>query len=117
MSRDFGRNLRYQRSLRKMTQEEFAAYVGVSLSAYRMYERGKREPTFELLCQISDVLSMRVDELVRRTSTQEEELDEAHLELIRLYDHAYPEVIKRVVIEILQMHQGSPEEVELHANL
>lgn len=105
MSRDFGANLRYQRNQRRMTQAEFAAYLEVSLSAYRMYERGEREPTFDILCKIANMLGMRVDDLVKRPVTDEDALDHTHRELLRLYDNAYPEIIQQLTMEVLLMHQ------------
>ena len=58
----------------KKIREEFnsstdsvAEYIGVSVAAYRYYERGERQPTFEALCKLADYFDVSTDYLLGRT--------------------------------------------------
>ena len=56
-------------SLRKqkgLTQAELAARLGISKSAVSMYERGNREPEFELLQTMADFFHVSVSALLGR---------------------------------------------------
>ena len=57
----FGNNLRYLRRTRKMTQLELAHALGLSFSAISMYERGEREPAFEVMETIADFFNVTMD--------------------------------------------------------
>lgn len=61
------KELRKERLLR---QEDIAAALGLSLSAYCRYEQGKREPTASILEKIADYYNVSVDYLLGRRSSR-----------------------------------------------
>ncbi|MDK2937786.1 helix-turn-helix transcriptional regulator [Acetobacterium wieringae] len=50
----FSENLKYLRMQQKLSQVNLAKELEISPSAITMYEKGKREPNFELLKKISE---------------------------------------------------------------
>lgn len=46
------------------TQEEFAALLGVSLSAYQRYEYGERLPPFKTISKISNICNVSTDWII-----------------------------------------------------
>lgn len=63
----FGKNLRYYRLKRGLSQTELAQRVGVRSAAISNYEKGKRLPETEIIRKMAEVLQVRVsDFLVQR---------------------------------------------------
>lgn len=60
----FGNKLRMVRKKFTLTQADLAKKVGVSTSTIGMYEQNRREPNFEILRKICDVLSTQADYFV-----------------------------------------------------
>lgn len=60
----FGSNLRYLRKTKQMTQIELADALGLAYSTISMYERGEREPSFEVMETIADYFNVTMDFLV-----------------------------------------------------
>lgn len=60
----FGDNLRAARERLGLTQQQVAARLGVSKSAYCSYETNKRQPDVEKLRQLSDILQSTTDALL-----------------------------------------------------
>ena len=56
----FGKNVKYYRFLRKMTQEKFAEKVNLNASYVSELENGKYGPTFEKIEEIAKVLNVKV---------------------------------------------------------
>ncbi len=54
------------RQKRGVTGETVANAVGISESAYRNYERGVREPSFDTLCKLADYYGVTTDYLLGR---------------------------------------------------
>ena len=54
------------RKERKLTQEEAAKELGISLRSYRRYEKNEREPDAPTLVQIADYYGISLDDLVGR---------------------------------------------------
>jgi transcriptional regulator with XRE-family HTH domain len=54
----FGANLRSIRTQRKLTQEEFAELVGISVDFLSLIERGINAPSFEVLEQMAKRLKL-----------------------------------------------------------
>lgn len=52
--------LKYYRKLKKMTQKELADQTGLSTGTIQQYELGKRNPKYETLCKIAEVLDLPV---------------------------------------------------------
>lgn len=61
----FGERLRKQRTDRRMTQEETAERLGISLRYYQMLERGENVGSVELLLSLCDLLDCSLDYLLR----------------------------------------------------
>lgn len=53
-----------------MTQKQLADTLGVSESRIGMYERGKREPDFEMLEAIADYFNVDMDYLTGRSDVE-----------------------------------------------
>lgn len=62
---NFANNLKYYRELTSRTQREMAELLNMTVNAYQQYEYGKREPRLSVLIEISDILNVSLDELVR----------------------------------------------------
>lgn len=63
LRRQFGIRLKAIRLERKLTQEQFAELVGISVDFLSLIERGINAPSFEVIEQISDGLKLPVREL------------------------------------------------------
>ena len=63
LRRDFGNRLKAIRLDRKLTQEEFAELVGISVDFLSLIERGLNSPSFGVLERIADRLGLQVREL------------------------------------------------------
>ena len=60
LRQDFGRRLRGIRLERKMSQERFAEFVGISVDFLSLIERGINAPSFETIEQLAKRLRMPV---------------------------------------------------------
>lgn len=58
-----GKQLKAIRLDRKLTQEEFAELVGISVDFLSLIERGIKSPGFEVLERMADRLELQVREL------------------------------------------------------
>ena len=58
------------RKERRLRQEDIAAALGLSLSAYCRYEQGKREPTASVLEDMADYYNVSVDYLLGRRNSR-----------------------------------------------
>ena len=63
LRREFGLRLKAVRLNRKLTQEEFAELVGISVDFLSLIERGVNAPSFEVLEQMADRVDLQVREL------------------------------------------------------
>jgi transcriptional regulator with XRE-family HTH domain len=63
LRRQFGSRLKAIRLGRRLTQEEFAELVGISVDFLSLIERGINSPGFEVLERMADRLGMQVREL------------------------------------------------------
>jgi len=57
----FAKRLKESRAEKGITQVQLAADLGVSKGTVAMWETGKREPNFEMLCELSDYFDRRID--------------------------------------------------------
>ncbi|MCM1400340.1 MAG: helix-turn-helix transcriptional regulator [Clostridium sp.] len=62
----FNKRLRQMRMQRKLTQQNMADKLGVSLNAYQKYEQAERSPSLECLVAIADILDTSTDYLLGR---------------------------------------------------
>lgn len=67
MSQSFaGKNLKYLRKLRGLTQEEFALKLNIKRSLLGAYEEERAEPRLDVLEIISDTFQVSLDDLLRK---------------------------------------------------
>ena len=52
---------------RNLTQEQLAQELHISRSAYALYETGKRQLGYDILCTIADFYQVNIDYLFGRT--------------------------------------------------
>jgi len=64
----FGRHLREIRAQRRMTQEQFAETLDMSVDFLSLIERGRNAPSFETLDKIAKRLRVSVADLFSFTS-------------------------------------------------
>ena len=65
------RRIRTLRERRGLTQEDFAARCGISVSFASLLERGERSPSYETLLQVAAALQLPLWELLRLEDTQD----------------------------------------------
>ncbi|GHG65018.1 hypothetical protein GCM10012319_05900 [Comamonas sp. KCTC 72670] len=65
------RRIRALRERRGLTQEDFAARCGISVSFASLLERGERSPSYETLLQVAAALQLPLYELLRLEDTQD----------------------------------------------
>ena len=102
MNKKYGIRLKELREQRQYTQEMLAKLLGTSRSRIAMYERGEREPDFEMQEAIADFFNVTIDYLFgRETPTSDEDVQTVAeaLRLYNAYEEASPEV--RQAVEIL----------------
>ena len=75
ISQVIGQNIRAYRTSIKMTQAEFAKRLGVTGASVSAYENGTRQPSFEVLVKIANVLGVSTDYLLGRTATAARTID------------------------------------------
>ena len=95
-------SLRHLRKTRGLTQSEIADKIGVSPSAYAMYERGEREPSIDKLIALADTLHVDLNVLFGRESIAKNVLNinNDEIELInsfRKYDKKEQQFILRLI--------------------
>lgn len=62
----FNTRLRSTRLLRKLTQQNMADALNISLNGYQKYEQAERSPSLECLVHIADILDVSLDYLLCR---------------------------------------------------
>lgn len=67
---NFGERLRMLRTRKGLSQLDFAKQIKISKSAVNMYERGEREPSFEVLETIADYFNVDLDYLLGKTDCE-----------------------------------------------
>lgn len=62
----FNTRLRSVRTLRKLTQQNMADALDISLNGYQKYEQAERSPSLDCLVRIADILDVSLDYLLCR---------------------------------------------------
>jgi len=68
----FGKNLKYYRYLRNMTQEQLAEKIGIDSTSVSDLERGSKGPMFETLTKIVIILDVKLSDLFDETILDKE---------------------------------------------
>lgn len=102
---DLANKIRSLRELKGWTQDDFAIHLGISRSAVGNYEQGTRQPDYETLENMADVLNCNMSYLLGEDSflCSEEEKD-----LIRQYRIAN-ETKKEIIRDILHIKKDVSE--------
>ena len=70
---DFKDRLRYYREQRGYSSDELAKLLDIPYTTLKGYENAGREPKYNILIKIADILNVSLDDLVGRTPTDEDE--------------------------------------------
>lgn len=68
----FRLELKKQRESAGLSQYKLAEKLGVSQATIGMWESGKREPNFTMLCRLADFFAVSIDDLMGRAATSAE---------------------------------------------
>lgn len=91
----FQENLRYHRKKAGYQQaKDFAMALNISYSTYKGYESQGREPKYETLCRIADLLQVSTDDLLGRTTNilgknEDERLKQTLNKILSNIDYLY----------------------------
>lgn len=61
-----GKRIRAARMARKLTQQNVADALGVTINSYQKYEQSERSPSLEMLVKIADLFSVPTDWILCR---------------------------------------------------
>ncbi|HSP77646.1 MAG TPA: helix-turn-helix domain-containing protein [Myxococcaceae bacterium] len=92
------RRIRTLRERRGLTQEDFAARSGISVSFASLLERGERSPSYETLVQVAGALEVSLAELFRVEEGGEEAVAHRLVELVRAYGLGREEVDRLLAV-------------------
>ncbi|MCU4165196.1 helix-turn-helix domain-containing protein [Carboxylicivirga caseinilyticus] len=68
----FGKNIRKIRSIKKISQSEFASIFDLSRASIGSYEEGRAEPKLEIINRVAKYFSITIDELINKELTVNE---------------------------------------------
>ena len=100
------------RKKRGLTQQQIADEIGVNRGSYSNWEKGKREPSFENLIKLADILDTTTDFLLGKTNIDfgnDSKVYEEYKELLsqnkkeeikERYDHSFEFFIKAVAKQL-----------------
>ena len=70
---DFKDRLRYYREQRGYSSDELAKLLDIPYTTLKGYENAGREPKYNILVKIADILNVSLDDLLGRTPADEDE--------------------------------------------
>lgn len=82
----FKKCLRQTREKQNLSQTQLAQMLNVNITTYRNYENTNREPDYDTLIRISDILGVSIDYLLGRSNITNLDLPKDKEELLLLYD-------------------------------
>ena len=100
------------RKKRGLTQQQIADEIGVNRGSYSNWEKGKREPSFENLIKLADILDTTTDFLLGKSNINFGNNSEVYEEYKKLlsqnkkeeiqenYDHSFEFTIKAIAKEL-----------------
>ena len=100
------------RKKRGLTQQQIADEIGVNRGSYSNWEKGKREPSFENLIKLADILNTTTDFLLGQSNINFGNNSEVYEEYKKLlsqnkreeiqenYDHSFEFTIKAIAKEL-----------------
>ena len=69
--KSFSEHLSFLRKQKGVSLAALGEYLGVTDEAVRLLEKGKRSPSFEVLCALADYFNVSLDYLVGRSEDPE----------------------------------------------
>ncbi|HEX5551917.1 MAG TPA: LexA family transcriptional regulator [Chitinophagaceae bacterium] len=108
------KNLKYLRKLRRWTQEEMAAKLGIKRSLLGAYEEERAGPRTEVLKRLSDLFHVSMDELLRTDMSKNEG---TYLERRRLLRNEPRQVIEFVPIRAAAGYMAGYNDMEFMEEL
>ena len=107
----FAGRLKEMRVEKGVTQVQLAADLGVSKGTVAMWEIGKREPNFEMVCTLSDYFDRRIDYILGQTEDKSSpKLTEDEIEQLGMWeaeDHFH-----KVMMGYLRLDEYGKDAVE-----
>ena len=99
----FGGNLKKLRSNKALSQEDFAAMIGVHVTNLSKYERNKSIPSLEIAEKMASALDVSIDELVYGKKNEKARIYIADNELLHLYNktQSLSEDQKKTVVDLV----------------
>ena len=97
-------NLKEIRLKRGMSQSDVANRLGCSPNVYSRYERGERQPSIDILIDLSNILGVTVDYLIGKHEIESTCLSKYELELIKEARSADERAIQDAIL-LLQKHK------------
>lgn len=76
-------NLKEIRKKRGLSQNDVATRLGCSANVYSRYERGERQPSIDILKDLSDIFGVSVDYIIGNHEIESASLSKYELELIK----------------------------------
>jgi len=70
-----GNRIAELREQKGWTQEELSTLIGISRGALSHYEKSRRNPDFETLTQLADILQVSIDYLIGRKTLSQNTVD------------------------------------------
>jgi transcriptional regulator with XRE-family HTH domain len=101
------RRIRALRERRGLTQEDFAARCGISVSFASLLERGERSPSYETLLQVAAALGLPPSELFRLEEEDEAGADRL-VHFIRARQLTREDVDRLLTVAQLMFAEASP---------
>lgn len=101
---DFGSSLREFRKHRGWTQQQLADEVGATQSTISQLESGEKNPSFELVRELSGVLGITVGELLGEGPQELEPEEVAHFRTLRQLPPAAVAELKSYAAFLRQKH-------------
>lgn len=102
----FQENLRYYREKAGYKQaKEFAKILNISYTTYTSYENQGREPKYNTLCKIADILQVSTDDLLGRTTN-----------IIGNKDNEKDTQLEKIICDTIPYYNASNVGIMLHLN-
>lgn len=76
-------NLKEIRKKRGLSQADVAVRLGCSPNVYARYERGERQPSIEILIDLSKIFGVSVDFIIGNHAIESASLSNYEIELVR----------------------------------
>lgn len=100
------------RELNKLTQLELANKINVKEQTISNYEAGKRQPSFEILLNLANVLGTSLDYLVGKDNTWKYDLPEDIRDFVLAPENDFYIALAEDVKDAVEKHGVLPETVK-----